>query len=180
VAAPTLLAVFVRMACPISALRIGAMAAASVRAAGDRRPILVWAARGPRVRRRYRQASATTTAASNRTPRRRRRSASCPRAAARAQGRRGISAPIAQRSLGHPRGDAAHKPAVEGIPLRAIKPISREWRVSPNSGPSRGGPRRRASRPIEASKDAVCYVRLTSTPAVSFAQTAVIAQGRAE
>jgi hypothetical protein len=43
-----------------------------------------------------------------------------------------------------------------------------------DSGPSRGAPSRRALRPIEASKAAVCWVRFTSTPAVHFAQIAAV------
>jgi hypothetical protein len=49
----------------------------------------------------------------------------------------------------------------------AVKPISRsqmEWRVGLDSGRSRGDFCRRANRPTEASKAAVCYVRNTSTP----------------
>ena len=50
----------------------------------------------------------------------------------------------------------------------AVKTIScSQWNggFGAHSGPSRGYPRRRASRPIEASKTVVCYVRFTSTPA---------------
>src|SRR5208282_2868153 len=57
----------------------------------------------------------------------------------------------------------------EGSSLRAEKPISRsQWNAGygADSGPSRGDLRRRASRPIEASKAAIRNVRLTSTPAV--------------
>jgi hypothetical protein len=49
--------------------------------------------------------------------------------------------------------------------LRAVKPISRsQWNdgFGADSGPSQGDSRRRAIRPTEASKAAVCYVRNTS------------------
>ena len=54
-------------------------------------------------------------------------------------------------------------------PLRAVKPISRSQSnagYGPDSGPSRGGPCRRALSPIEASKAAISYDRFTSTLAV--------------
>ena len=57
---------------------------------------------------------------------------------------------------------------IEGL-LRAVKPISRsQWSdgYGADSGPSRGEPCRRALRPIEASKAAICNGRFTSTPAV--------------
>jgi hypothetical protein len=58
-----------------------------------------------------------------------------------------------------------------------VKPISRlQWNggFGADFGPFRGDPCRPALRPIEASKAAVCYVRNTSTPAVSYAQIAVV------
>ena len=172
--AATLRAVFVRMACPISALqRIGAMAAASV---AFTTPVIAgpfW--REPRegraMRRRYPAGvAATTTAASNRTrlggDHDQRRVQALPHGA---QGRRGISAPIAQEvgSLGHPRGDAAHKPAVEEIPLPAIKPTSREWRVSPQTPVLPKATLLGALSPIEASEAAIRNGCSTSTPGVA-------------
>src|SRR5208282_6745401 len=50
-----------------------------------------------------------------------------------------------------------------------MKPNSRSKSYDgyrPDSGPSRGDSCRRAFRPTEASRAAVCYVRNTSTPAV--------------
>jgi hypothetical protein len=52
-------------------------------------------------------------------------------------------------------------------PLRAVKAIScSQWNAGfgAHSGPSRGDPRRRAFRPIEAFKAAVRYVRNTCAP----------------
>jgi len=52
----------------------------------------------------------------------------------------------------------------DALPLRAVKSISRsQWNdgFCADSGPSRGDPSKRGSRPTEASKAAVCYVRNT-------------------
>jgi hypothetical protein len=57
----------------------------------------------------------------------------------------------------------------QGLPLRAVKPISRsQWNGGngADSGPSRGDRRRRAIRPTATSTNAVGYGRNTSTPAV--------------
>jgi hypothetical protein len=48
------------------------------------------------------------------------------------------------------------------------------WLVSPLSSPFLPFGPMPASSSVEASKDAICYVRFTSTPAVSFAQTPAI------
>ena len=64
--------------------------------------------------------------------------------------------------------------ARQGLPLRAVKPISRsQWNggYGADSGPSRGDPCRRAFRPIEASTDAISNGSYTSTPAVRCAQS---------
>ncbi len=63
--------------------------------------------------------------------------------------------------------------------LRAVNAISRsQWNdgYGANPGPSRGDPCRRASRPIEASKAAVCYVRNTSIRDVRLLGTSVARQ----
>ena len=54
-----------------------------------------------------------------------------------------------------------------GRSAKGVNPIlGSHWNggFGSHSGPSRGDPRRRASRPIEASRVRVCYVRLTSKP----------------
>ena len=69
----------------------------------------------------------------------------------------------------------------EGRPLEAVKAFScPQWNdgFRPDSGPSRGDPCRRALRPTQASKAAVCYVRSTSTPAERERQSAQLNSAR--